>query len=85
MAFAERWFSSLQSADYVVLGTPFSDYFPWGDATIRWFNQNYTLIAHVVHVYPRPTPMVLGIVASRSIYGLNANLYVYKNMSGFRN
>jgi hypothetical protein len=85
VAFEEQWFSYLEQADYVVLGVPFSDYFPWGTPTINWFNQNYKLVAKYSNQYPQPPQNILGIVATHTIFGLHASLYVYQNLSSFRN
>lgn len=57
-AFVERWRAWLQSADYVVLTVPFSNYIPWTDELIAWFNTAYVLVAEAdrTYVYQRLAP-----------------------------
>jgi alpha-1,2-mannosyltransferase len=50
--FLEEWFSWLQKADYVELRIPFSDFLPWTNVSIAWFQQNYRLVAHFSYTYP---------------------------------
>jgi hypothetical protein len=51
-AFLEEWFSWLETADYVELRIPFSDFLPWTNVSIAWFQQNYRLVAHFSIAYP---------------------------------
>ena len=41
--FADKWFATVQSADYLVVSVPFTDYFPWDDRSMQWFSANFVL------------------------------------------
>jgi alpha-1,2-mannosyltransferase len=51
LAFVEEWFQWLKEANYVELRIPFSDFLPWSQYSITWFQQNYRLVAHFHVVY----------------------------------
>ena len=53
-AFKLAWFSYLQGADFVELPVPLSDFIPWTDPMILWFQQNYRQVATVPDQYGYP-------------------------------
>jgi hypothetical protein len=50
-AFVAKWRTWLGRADYAVLGAPQSDYLPWTNDLVSWFNSNYRLVASQPSVY----------------------------------
>jgi hypothetical protein len=49
--FVAKWRSWLGRADYAVLAAPQSDYLPWTNDLVSWFNSNYRLVASESRVY----------------------------------
>lgn len=53
-SFQLEWFSDLQQCSYVELRIPFSDFIPWSNSMIIWFQRNYRLVAKVHDNYGYP-------------------------------
>jgi Glycosyltransferase family 87 len=57
-AFTSKWRAWLESADYVVLSVPQSNYIPWTPDLVAWFNTTYRLTLDLprTYVYERIAP-----------------------------
>jgi Tetratricopeptide repeat len=66
-AFLDKWRGWLDHADYVVLRIEFSDFLPWSQEQIDWFNQHYELVDHDHVEYEHP------FIDTRK------DMYVYRN------